>query len=137
MIRPWAASRKPRAGDTYDALGNLTKVVLPDGRVITYLVDGRNRRVAKLVDGVRVRAWLYADQLRPIAELDGSGNVISRFVYASRSNVPDYFIRDGLWYKIIANHLGSPRIMLDAWAVNCRIAAGHISGLSSLDGATS
>ncbi len=82
--------------------------------MITYRVDRRTRRVAKLVDGVRVRAWLYADQLRPIAELDGTGNVVSRFVYASRLNVPDYVIRDGALYKIISDHLGSPRIVLDA-----------------------
>jgi len=114
------ATKTTPAGVTtysYDVLGYLTRVGLPDGRVITYLVDGRNRRVAKLVDGVRVRAWLYADQLRPIAELDGAGNVVSRFIYASRSNVPDYFIRDGLWYKIITDHLGSPRTIVDAWTL--------------------
>ena len=98
----------------YDSLGNLVRVLLPDGRVIRYAIDGRGRRVAKYVDDVRVRGWLYADQLRPIAELDGTGAVISRFVYASRSNVPDSFTRGGDTYRLFADHLGSPRVTMNA-----------------------
>jgi hypothetical protein len=40
--------------------------------------DGRGRRVGKSINGVRVKGWLYADQLRPIAELDETGNRIDR-----------------------------------------------------------
>ncbi len=98
----------------YDALGNLRSVVLPDGRRIDYQIDGQNRRVGKLINGTLVRQWVYADQLRIIAELDGSGATISRFVYSSRANVPDYLIRGGVTYRILADHLGSPRVVLDA-----------------------
>jgi len=73
----------------YDTLGNLMQVTKPNGDVISYTVDGRGRRVAKAINGVLVKGWLYADQLRPIAELDGSGNLVSRFVYGSRVNVPE------------------------------------------------
>lgn len=73
----------------YDALGNLRSVTQPDGTVIEYVVDGRGRRVGKKVDGTPVKGWLYADQLRIVAELDGSGGVVSRFVYGSKGNVPD------------------------------------------------
>lgn len=81
----------------YDALGNLRRVRVPSGTDIQYLVDGRNRRVAKLVNGVRVRAWIYGDQLRPIAELEGSGAVVARFVYGTRANAPDYMVRFRWW----------------------------------------
>jgi hypothetical protein len=67
--------------------------------------------VAKLVNGVRVKGWLYADQLQPIAELDANNAVVSRFVYASKPNVPDYIIRNGETYRIVSDHLGSPRIV--------------------------
>ena len=63
----------------YDALGNLLRVVLPDGSEIAYLVDGRNRRVGKLVNGTFVKGWVCGDQLRPIAELDEEGDVVARF----------------------------------------------------------
>jgi len=55
---------------TYDALGNLMAIGLPGGAQITYLVDGQNRRIAKLVNGTRVQAFLYEDNLRIAAELD-------------------------------------------------------------------
>jgi YD repeat-containing protein len=73
----------------YDALGNLLSVELPDSTLIEYVIDGQNRRIGKKVDGVLTKAWLYKDQLKPIAEMDGAGNLTARFVYGSKSNVPD------------------------------------------------
>ena len=99
---------------TYDALGNLTAVNLPDGRRIEYLIDGQNRRIGKKVNGVLVQGFLYdEDHITPVAELDGAGNVVSRFVYASRSNVPDYMVKGGVTYRIITDHLGSPRLVIN------------------------
>lgn len=97
----------------YDVLGNLLNVTLPDGTQIDYIVDGENRRIGKKVNGVLVQGFLYENQLSPIAELDGAGNVVSRFVYVSRGNVPDYMVRGGNTYRIITDHLGSPKIVID------------------------
>src|SRR5690606_7981646 len=41
------------------------------------------------------------------AELDGAGNVVSRFVYGSRGHVPDFMVRGGVTYRIISDQLGS------------------------------
>ncbi len=98
---------------TYDALGNLTQVDLPDGRIISYVIDGQNRRVGKKVDGILVQGWLFEDQLNPVAELDGAGNVVARFVYGTRPNVPDYMVKGGVTYRIVSDHLGSPRLVID------------------------
>jgi RHS repeat-associated protein len=98
----------------YDTLGNLLQVTQPNGDVITYTVDGRGRRLAKAINGARVKAWLYADQLRPIAELDGTGQIVARFVYGSRANVPDYVTTNGETYRIFSDHLGSPRVIVHA-----------------------
>lgn len=97
----------------YDELGNLLKVTLPGDVVIDYVIDGRNRRVGKKVNGTLTEGFLYQDQLNPVAELDGSGNVVSRFVYADKVNVPAYMIRDGRTYRILSDHLGSPRLVID------------------------
>ncbi len=97
----------------YDVLGNLRKVTLADGAVIEFVIDGRNRRIGKKINGTLVQGFLYQDQLNPVAELDANGDVISRFVYGSRPNVPDYMIRDGVTYRIISDHLGSPRLVVD------------------------
>ena len=97
----------------YDALGNLTAATLPGGNVIDYLIDGRNRRIGKKVNGTLVQGFLYQGPLRPITELDGSNAVVSRFVYASRSSIPDFMIKAGVTYRIISDHLSSPRLVID------------------------
>jgi YD repeat-containing protein len=74
----------------YDALGNLRRVALPDGRNVEYVIDGESRRVGKRVNGTLQQGWLYADALRIVAETDGSGAVIARFVYGAKPNVPEY-----------------------------------------------
>lgn len=98
---------------TYDVLGNLLAMTLPDGTQIEYVVDGQNRRIGKKVNGTLVQGFLYQDQLTPVAELDGSGNLVARFVYASKVNVPDYMIKSGVTYHILTDHLGSPRLVVD------------------------
>ena len=97
----------------YDVMGNLMGVTLPDGKQVTYIIDGQDRRVGKRIDGNPVQGFLYQDQLNPIAELDGSGNIISRFVYASSGIVPDYMIQGSQTYRIISDHLGSVRLVVD------------------------
>lgn len=52
-------------------------------------------------------------QLHLIAELNGSGAVVSHFVYGSKANVPDYMIKNGVTYRIISDHLGSPRLVIN------------------------
>lgn len=97
---------------TYDIFGNLIKVVLPDTRVIEYEIDGMNRRVGKKINGVLQRRWIYKDDLRIVAELDGSGNLLKRFVYATKGNIPDYMVMNGDTYKIVSNHQGSLRTIV-------------------------
>lgn len=98
----------------YDVLGNLRTVTKPGDPSIEYVVDGRNRRVGKKVNGTLVQGFLYGDQLDPIAELDGQGNVVTRFVYASRENVPDYMVKNGVTYRIVTDDVGSPRLVVNA-----------------------
>jgi RHS repeat-associated protein len=101
-------------GYQYDVLGNLISVGMPDGRQIGYMIDGSNRRVGKRINGTLVQGFLYQNQLNPVAELDGANNVVSRFVYASRANVPDYMIKGGVTYRIITDQFGSPRLVVNA-----------------------
>lgn len=104
---------------TYDVLGNLKHATLPDTTAIGYLTDGQNRRIGKTVNGVLVQGFLYQNQLNPIAELDGNNQIVSRFVYASKANVPDYFVKtdpntqNQTTYRIISDHLGSPRLVIN------------------------
>ena len=80
---------------------------------IDYLIDARNRRVGKKINGTLTQGFLYQDQLNPIAELDGAGNVTARFIYADNAHVPAYMQKGGATYRIISDHLGSPRLVID------------------------
>jgi len=101
-------------GYEYDVTGNLKHVDLPDSTALDYLADGRNRRVGKKVNGTLVQGFLYQDQLKPAAELDAQGNVVSRFVYAGKANVPDYLVKGGVTYRILGDQLGSVRLVVDS-----------------------
>jgi len=104
---------------SYDVLGNLKQVDLAGGAKIEYLTDGQNRRIGKRVNGVLTQAYLWQDPLKPIAELDASGNIVSRFVYAFGVNTPDYMTKGGATYRFVKDHLGSPRLVVN-------IASGNI-----------
>jgi len=81
--------------------------------LIGYIEDASNGRIGMRVNETLGKGWLYKDSLNPIVELDSSGNVVSRFVYASKVNVPDFMIKGGITYRIISDHLSSPRLVID------------------------
>jgi hypothetical protein len=72
----------------YDVLGNLLSAVPGDLMQVEYVHDGQNRRIGKKVNGTLVQGFVYQNQLSPVAELDGTGAVVSRFVYASKGTCP-------------------------------------------------
>lgn len=98
----------------YDPRGNLLAVTLDDEIKIEYVIDGLDRRIGKKINGVLVQGLLYQNNLKPVAELDGSGNVVARFVYGTRKSVPDYMIKGNVTYRIISDQLGNPRLVVDA-----------------------
>ncbi|MCL4822693.1 MAG: RHS repeat-associated core domain-containing protein [Anaerolineales bacterium] len=98
----------------YDIRGSLLGVELPDGIAIEYLVDASGRRIGKRVDGVLTQGWLYAGGLAPAAETDGTGAVTKTFVYGTQGHVPDYLVAGGTTYRMLTDHLGSVRLVVDA-----------------------
>ena len=103
----------------YDSLGNLRTVTLPSGSRIEYVIDGRNRRVGKKVNGVLLQGFLYDGNLKPGVQLDSNGQITARFIYGTRANVPDYMVKGGITYRILTDHLGSPRFVVD-------VITGHV-----------
>jgi len=97
----------------YDVLGNLKSATLADGTLIEYVVDGQNRRIGKKVNGALQQGFLYQNQLNVVAELNGTGGIVSRFVYGTKANVPDYMMKSGVTYRIVSDHLGSPRLVIN------------------------
>lgn len=98
----------------YDDFGNLIKVILANGNIIEYEIDSFNRRTGKKINGVLQKRWIYQDQFRIAAELDASGNLVKRFVYGLKTNVPEYMIMGTTKYKIVTNRQGSLRAVVNA-----------------------
>jgi RHS repeat-associated protein len=97
----------------YDVLGNLLAVTLANGKKISYAIDPQNRRVGKKVNGTLAAGFLYKDD-RVVAQLNASNAVVSQFIYASGDSVPDYMVTRGVIYRIFSDHLGSPRLVVNA-----------------------
>jgi RHS repeat-associated protein len=97
----------------YDVLGNLRRVDISGGTQVEYVFDGLNRRIGRKLNGVLTQGFLFANNLKPVAELDGTGALVSTFVYADSRSTPSFMHKAGHTYRIITDHLGSPRLVID------------------------
>lgn len=98
----------------YDVFGNLLQTTLANGKSFSYHTDGLNRRVAKFSGVNGMARYLYDPRSRIAAELDETGIVVKEFVYANtRSHVPAHMIDANGEYRIITDHLGSPRLVVN------------------------
>ena len=77
-------------------------------------MDGRNRRVGKKVNGTLQRQWIYGGQLRPVAEYGPTGTLTATYIYGTHINIPDYIIKNGVTYRVITDHLGSLRFVINS-----------------------
>lgn len=98
----------------YDVGGNLLSVVLPSGEHIDYLVDAAGRRVGRKANGALTNRWVYGVADGPVAEIGVDGRVVARFVYATKSWVPAYILKDGTAYFAVTDRVGSVRLIVDA-----------------------
>jgi RHS repeat-associated protein len=97
----------------YDVFGNLLSVALPGNTTVGYIVDGENRRVGRQLNGTTTSGYLYKNALNVVAQLDGSGNLVARYILGSKPNVPDYFTSSAGTFRILSDHLGSPRLIVN------------------------
>lgn len=95
----------------YDSTGSLRRVVLPSDDLVEYVVDGADRRIARIVNGTVSHRWLWG-RAGVTAEVDATGAVTARYVYGL-SHTPAYILRDGKRYAIITDRRGSPILVVD------------------------
>jgi len=91
---------------------NLTRSQMGTTYAVTLTNAAGHKRIYQ-IDGVLVQGFLYFDDLRPAAELDGSNNIASQFIYIANQTTPAYMIRDGGTYRLLTDHLGSVRFVVD------------------------
>ena len=98
---------------SYDAFNNLVSVTLPNLNKIDYVYDGLRRRIGKKLNGQLIRSYVYNGPTQIVAQLNGEGKIIQRYVYGEKPNVPDLLIFSGKEYRVISDHIGSPRLVVD------------------------
>jgi RHS repeat-associated protein len=60
-----------------------------------------------------IQGFLWLDELHPAAELGATGGIVAKFIYADKANVPSVMYKNGYEYRIISDHLGSVRMVVD------------------------
>ena len=99
---------------TWSPFGKLETVTLPSTDVVTYKYDGFGRKALVLLNGTVQYALLYQGQLRPVAQMDSSGNLIARFIWGQKLNTPEYIVKGGVKYRLVTDPRGSVRLVLNA-----------------------
>ena len=95
----------------YDQRNRLARVEIGGATVAEYAYDAFHRRVKKVADGETTYFHYDADGLL-ICETDGNGNALRDYVYLNGEPVAMRVAGDWFWF--LNDHLGTPRIMVDA-----------------------
>ena len=98
----------------YDGRGALRSVKRANGQVVEYVTDPVGRRIGRKLNGRFVQGFLYSGAQQVVAELDSAGQVQTRFVYQEGSHVPEYMVRGGRTFRLVRDHGGSVRMVVDA-----------------------
>lgn len=101
----------------YDMFGNYSQFIGTGGGVFNFIHDAFNRRVGLKQGSTVTYRFLYQDQYRVAAQTQGDGKVLKEYFYATGSNSPDYMVdytsTPAVKYRIIKDHLGSPRLVVN------------------------
>ncbi len=98
---------------SYSSRGELLSVSLPDGRIIEYVHDPVGRRIAKIIDGITVKKYLWQGLTQLLALYDGNNNLIMRFEY-SDGRMPVAMTSGGATYYLTYDQVGSLRVVADS-----------------------
>jgi RHS repeat-associated protein len=109
----------------FDALGRVVGAVAPDGRQVVHHLDGFGRRIASVVDGEPVQRFLHASAY-PLAQVDAAGQPHTLFLRRRTYGAPDALLRGADAFLVVADHVGSPRLVIDG-------ASGEIAQRLDLD----
>ncbi len=96
---------------TYGTLGELLEVTTPT-KTITYRHNANNQRVAKLINGVVVEKYLWADLTTLLAIYDANDTLKQRFEYAN-GRMPVVMTQGSIKYYLHYDQVGSLRAVSD------------------------
>jgi RHS repeat-associated protein len=93
-------------------MGRITQFTTPTSVLVDYKLDWLGRRNIKLVNNSVQRRFIWEDAYRLAAEKIISPAQTKEYVYATSINSPDYMKVGSTLYRILKDHLGSPRLVV-------------------------
>lgn len=96
----------------YDILSNLRTAQTPLG-LKSYQDDASSRLSVTKLNGSFQRGYLYQGDGRIAAEFDATGQITKEYVHAFWARTPAYMVTGGAKFRILTDHLGSPRLVIN------------------------
>lgn len=96
---------------SFNSFGSLTAVKV-GSTTFSYEIDGLGRRIQNAINGKVQGTLIYSGQHRLVGTLGPDGKLLQRYVYATKSHVPDYIYTKDDSFRIITDHLGSVRLVV-------------------------
>lgn len=103
----------PKELFNFDSFGSLKAYQNSSGKKIKYMLDAQQRPV-EVISESTTRKRIFEDKLRLAMEYREETRKAQEFIYALSINSPDYMLTDGIKYRFIKDHLGSPRLIIRA-----------------------
>lgn len=98
----------------YNAESYLTSATTLNGNTKSYVYDGTNNLVQVRENGVLKKNYLYQAPYQIAAELSSTGVIEKEYYFATGTTAPDYMRVGSTQYRIIKDHLGSVRLVINA-----------------------
>lgn len=99
---------------TTDSLSRLKSVDINGTTIVDYRLDWEGRRVGRSVNSTLVNRAIYESTYKLSAELNPSTSALKEYFHATGVNSADYMKVGTDYYRIIKDHLGSPRLVVKA-----------------------
>lgn len=97
---------------TYDIFGNLREYT-KGNTSLKYEVDPLQRRSGKKINNNILSRYVYNPEGKIVGQLDKNNKLVKTFVYATKSQIPDFYIdSNNNKFRIITDHLGSLRLVV-------------------------
>ena len=98
---------------SYDVFGQLKSVTFPNSAVISYKIDGENKRFARLVNNSIDQFYSYNRNGQLVGTYNPDGSLQARYEYLTQGHSPDYMVLGNITYRLIKDQLGSIRLVMN------------------------
>lgn len=97
----------------YNAFGQMRSVRLSNGKTVDYELDSVGNRVSVSINQAKAFQNIYEFKDRIAVQFDHRTQAMKEFFYSSSTSSPDFMKYRNLYYRIIKDHLGSPRLVVN------------------------